>query len=76
MSTTGHLTVQFGDLVAAVFDEAEHYTSDPKELSGLAAQTVMHMLRAARRTLAPPLPSTGVWYMPRRSGEQASARAL
>jgi hypothetical protein len=46
-------TIRLGDLIVAIFDEAAHYSSDPKEVSRLATQTLMHMLRAARRTLAP-----------------------
>ena len=44
-NTHGEITV--GDLVAAVFDAAAQYSSDPKEVSRLATQTVMHMLRAS-----------------------------
>jgi hypothetical protein len=38
--------ITLGDLVAAAFDAAAHYSSDPKEVSRLATQTVVHMLRA------------------------------
>ena len=44
-------TEQLGDLVAAAFDEAEDYSSDPREVSHLATRAVMHLLRRARKTL-------------------------
>jgi len=47
MMTNTHGEMTVGDLVAAVFDAAAHYSSDPKEVSRLATQTVMHMLRAS-----------------------------
>ena len=49
MKTKNHKTMHLGDLVAAVFDEAKHYSANPKEVSFLATQTVMQMLRQARR---------------------------
>ena len=66
--------IRLGDLVVAVFDEASHYSSDPKEVLRLATLTVMHMLLAARRTLAP-LPPSIVSNKTRHSGKQASAEA-
>jgi len=67
-------TIRLGDLIVAIFDEAAYYSSDPKEVSRLATQTLMHMLRAARRTLAP-LPPSIVSNRTRHSGKQASAEA-
>ena len=61
MRTNVHKTARFGDLVVAVFDQAAHYSTDPWEVSRLATQAVLRMLRRARRTLA--LPSE----LPRRS---------
>jgi hypothetical protein len=45
-------TAQVGELVAAAFDSAASYSSDPREVSRLATQTVAHMLRRARRQAA------------------------
>ena len=56
MRTHNHETVRLGDLVVAVFDEAALHSSDPKEVSRLAIQTVRHLLQSAQRTLAPPPP--------------------
>ena len=74
MKTHTHETIRLGDLVVAVFDEAAHYSSDPKEVSRLATQAVMHILRAARNILDPPPPSIAS-NKTRRSGKQASAEA-
>jgi hypothetical protein len=41
-------TALLGDLIAAVFDEAERLSSDPKEVSRLASKTVRYLLRASR----------------------------
>jgi hypothetical protein len=48
---TSHVqkTAQFGDLVAAVFDQAMLYSGDPREVSLMATQAVEHILRGARR---------------------------
>ena len=48
MRTYIQRTVQFGDLVAAVFDMAARQSSDPWVVSHLATQTVAHMLRHSR----------------------------
>ena len=40
-----HRTVQLGELVVAVFDEAARFSTDPQEISRFATQTVVHMLR-------------------------------
>ena len=49
LSTRTHKTVQLGELVATVFDEAALHSSDSKEISHLAARAVMHLLRRARK---------------------------
>jgi hypothetical protein len=48
-------TAQLGDLVAAAFDEAARYSTDPREVSRLATQAVTDMLRRARRATRSPL---------------------
>ncbi|MCK9462465.1 MAG: hypothetical protein M0R80_22820 [Proteobacteria bacterium] len=45
--------VQFGELVAAAFDEAAACSTDPQEVSRLATMAVMRMTRHARGRLAP-----------------------
>jgi hypothetical protein len=50
MRTQVHKTAQLGELVAAVFDRAARYSTDPREVSRLATQAVAHILRRARRT--------------------------
>lgn len=45
MRTDTHNTVQLGDLVVAVFDDAAQYSTDPREVSRLATQVVLHLLR-------------------------------
>ena len=47
-------TAQLGEVVAAGFDKAAHYSADPKEVSRLATRAVLLILRAQRRTLAAP----------------------
>jgi hypothetical protein len=52
-----HKTAQFGELVVAAFDNAAHYSTDPREVSRLATQAVAHILRRAQSTslsLSPP----------------------
>jgi hypothetical protein len=44
-------TAQLGEVVAAVFDKAAHYSADPREVSRLATQAVALMLRPQRRSL-------------------------
>ena len=48
MRTHVYRTVQLGDLVAAAFDEAALFSSDPKEVAHLATQSVVRMLRRSR----------------------------
>jgi hypothetical protein len=47
-------TAQLGEVVAAVFDKAAHYSADPNEVSRLATQTIALMLRPQRRTVPHP----------------------
>lgn len=42
-------TTQLGALIAAVFDEAALYSSDPRVVSRLAIRAVRHMVRPGRR---------------------------
>ena len=44
----------FGDLVAAAFDGAARLTSDPREVSRLAAWTVRQLLARPHRGARPP----------------------
>ena len=50
MTTNAYRTAQLGDLVSAVFDEAAHYTSDPKAISRLATRVLSRILRRARKS--------------------------
>ena len=50
MRTHAFKTAPLGDLVVAVFDEAAHYSTDPREVSRLATRAVAHILRCARWT--------------------------
>ena len=50
MRTHNHKTAELGELVAAVFDKAALYSTDPEEVSRLATRAVMHLLRRSRRT--------------------------
>ena len=45
-------TGQFGDLVVTAFDSAAQCSTDPAEVSRLARQMVMHVLRHARSIFA------------------------
>ena len=58
MRTTVHKTAQLGELIVAAFDKAAHYSTDPQEVSRLATQAVVHLLRRAWRTSTPPSPPT------------------
>jgi len=44
-------TSKFGDLVVTAFDSAAQCSTDPAEVSRLARQMVMHVLRHSRSTL-------------------------
>lgn len=37
-------SISLGDLVAAIFDTAEEYSNDSKEVSRMATETVFHMV--------------------------------
>ena len=47
-------TGEFGDLVVTAFDSAAQCSTDPAEVSRLARQMVMHVLRHARSTFSSP----------------------
>ncbi len=51
MRAHNHQTAQIGELIAAAFDTAATYSTDPREVSRLATQAVGHMLRHARKIL-------------------------
>jgi len=52
-----HGTARLGDLIAAAFDEAARYSTDPREVSRLATRAVRHLMRRAGG-MSVPLPST------------------
>jgi hypothetical protein len=54
------LTAQFGELIAAAFDEAARFSKDPKEVSRLATQAVQHLMQGARRLSIHPLRIGGI----------------
>jgi hypothetical protein len=56
MQAKVHQTAELGDLVVTAFDSAAQCSTDPAEVSRLARQMVMHMLRHARSRLAPTSP--------------------
>lgn len=45
--------IPLGDLVAAVFDEAERQCSNPADVSRLASRILEYMLRGTRMALTP-----------------------
>jgi hypothetical protein len=49
MTTQANKTAQVGDLIAAAFDHAAQYSSDPDEVSLLATTAVMRILLRHRR---------------------------
>jgi hypothetical protein len=51
MKATLRKTAELGDVVVTAFDKAAHYSSNPREVSRLAALAVAHMLKHRRRTL-------------------------
>lgn len=66
MTTSACGTAQLGDLIAAVFDEAARYSTDPKQVARLATRAVQHLLRHSRvrsrivpKTLAPHIAQLG-----------------
>ena len=57
MKTRIQKTAPLGALIAAAFDSASAYSSDPKEVSRLATSAVLQLLRRApRRDLAASIP--------------------
>lgn len=48
MTTRACGTAQLGDVIAAVFDEAARYSTDPKQVARLATRAVQHLLRHSR----------------------------
>jgi len=50
MNTNVHKTALLGDLIAAVFDEAACYSTDPNQVSRLATQAVLHILQLVPMT--------------------------
>jgi len=59
VTTKVHQTAEFGDLVVTAFDSAAQCSADPAEVSCLARQMVMHVLRHAQRTVARTSPPDG-----------------
>jgi hypothetical protein len=49
MRTQVYKTVTLGELVVAVFDKTAECNTDPREVSRLATQAVVSLLRSARR---------------------------
>ena len=47
MMIAAHTTAQLGDVVVTAFDEAAHYSTDPRVVSRLATRAVMLLLRPA-----------------------------
>jgi hypothetical protein len=67
MRANAYKMIRLGDMIVAAFDEAAHYSSDPREVSRLATQMVKDLLRTARRALAPLSPSDCIEHgMPQR----------
>ena len=48
MKKTTRRTARLGELVAAVFDEAARYSTDPREVSRLATHAVSHLMLQPR----------------------------
>ncbi|CAN5202290.1 hypothetical protein BH09MYX1_BH09MYX1_33970 [soil metagenome] len=48
MKTKSENTATLGELVEAAFEEASHYTRDPKEAARLAARVVQHLTDQSR----------------------------
>jgi hypothetical protein len=46
MRTSLRKTAELGDVVVAAFDEARHYSTNPRKVSRLVTQAVALMLRA------------------------------
>jgi len=50
LRTDTHDRVQLGELIAAAFDDAAQLSKDQREVSRLATELVIHMLRPAGET--------------------------
>jgi len=48
VKTTTPKTARLGELIAAVFDEAARYSTDPREVSRLATCAVSHLMGQPR----------------------------
>jgi len=59
MKTESRKTMPLGELVAAVFDQTAHYTTDSRRMAHLAAQAVAHMLRHSSAPVFFALPPLG-----------------
>ncbi|MGZ6124868.1 MAG: hypothetical protein ACXWLR_07900 [Myxococcales bacterium] len=59
MKRRARQTAQLGDLVVTAFDSAAECSTDPAEVSRLARQMVMHLLRHARSAFPPASPPDG-----------------
>lgn len=58
MRSRAHVTAPLGELIVAVYDEAAHYSADPREVSRLATRAVVRMVRRSRKALLhPPRPA-------------------
>jgi hypothetical protein len=49
VETNKRKTVRLGDLVTEVFDEAARHSTDPREVTRVATQTLKYLMRHARR---------------------------
>jgi hypothetical protein len=59
MKTESRKITPLGELVAAVFDQAAHYTTDSRQMAHLTAQAVAHMLRYSSAPVFFALPPLG-----------------
>ena len=53
MTSRPRMTIRFGDLVVAAFDEAATHSTDPEEVSWNATRMVLRLLRGASTAPAP-----------------------
>lgn len=53
------ITVELGDLIQAVFEEAAEHSTDPREVSRLATQAVAQLLGRHLRKQTRPQPTHG-----------------
>jgi hypothetical protein len=54
VKTQFQTAVELGELILAVFDEAEEYSDDPREVARLATQAVTDMLWSAPKLASSP----------------------